>query len=76
MEQKVFPKQYRVQRDKTIASCFSCRISKQCVVFYDLFMVIYGPLWPFYGVLWQNIDLIGCVSSFLAVIDPNSFGLV
>ena len=29
-----------------------------------------------YGLLWQNIDLIGLVSSFLAVIDPNSFGLV
>ena len=26
--------------------------------------------------LWQNIDLIGLVSSFLAAIDPNSFGLV
>ena len=29
-----------------------------------------------YGLSWQNIDLIGHVSSFLAVIDPNSFGLV
>ena len=26
--------------------------------------------------LWQNIDLIGLVLSFLAVIDPNSFDLV
>ena len=42
---------------------------------FDLFwscMVLY----VFYGLLWQNIDLIGLVSSFLAVIDPNSFGLV
>ena len=29
----------------------------------------------FYGRLWQNINFIGLVS-FLAVIDPNSFGLV
>ena len=29
-----------------------------------------------YGLLWQNIDLIRLVSSFLAVIDPNSFDLV
>ena len=29
-----------------------------------------------YGLSLQNIDLIGLVSSFLAVIDPNSFGLV
>ena len=28
------------------------------------------------AVLWLDIDLIGLVSSFLAVIDPNSFGLV
>ena len=30
----------------------------------------------FYGLLWQNIDLIVFVSSLLAVIDPNSFGLI
>ena len=30
----------------------------------------------FHGLLWQNIDLIGLESSFLVVIDPNSFGLV
>ena len=29
-----------------------------------------------YGLLWQNIDLIGLESSFLEVTDPNSFGLV
>ena len=46
------------------------------------FMVFYGLiglLWPFvaiYGLLWQNIDFIGLLSSFLAVIDPNLFGLV
>ena len=39
-------------------------------------MVIYGLLWSFYGLLWQNIDSIGFVLSFLTVIDPNSFGLV
>ena len=36
----------------------------------------YGLLWSFYGLLWQNIDLLGLESSFLAVIDPNSFGLI
>ena len=56
------------------------------------YKAIYGLIWPhmilhgllfliwsymvFYGLTWQNIDLIGLVSSFLAVIDPNSFGLV
>ena len=39
-------------------------------------MVFYGHIIVFYGRSWQNIDLIGLVSSFLAVIDPNSFGLV
>ena len=45
-------------------------------------MALYGLLWHFIafygynGLLWQNFDLIGLVSSFLAVIDPNSFGLV
>ena len=29
----------------------------------------------FYGLTQQNIDLIGLLSSFLAVIIPNSFGL-
>ena len=40
------------------------------------YMAFYGLLWPFCCVLWQNIDLIGIVSYFLPVIDPNSFGLV
>ena len=39
-------------------------------------MAFYGHFIAFYGLLWQNIDLIGLLSSFLAVIDPNSFGLV
>ena len=47
-------------------------------------MAFYGLIWPFmatyvivfYGLSWQNIDLSGLVLSFLAVIDPNSFGLV
>ena len=45
-------------------------------------MSFYGLIWPFgilvvfYGLSWQNIDLIGLVSFFLAVIDPNPFGLV
>ena len=39
-------------------------------------MVLYGHIIVFYGRSWQNIDLIGLISSFLAVIDPNSFGLV
>ena len=39
-------------------------------------MAIYGDFIVFYGLLWQNIDLIGLVSSFLAAINPKSFGLV
>jgi len=38
-------------------------------------VTFYGVLLLFYGLLWQNIDLIELVSSFLEVIDPNSFGL-
>ena len=33
-------------------------------------------VWPCYDRLWQNIDLIILFRSFLAIIDPNSFGLV
>ena len=40
------------------------------------FMAFYGHIIVFYGLSMQNIELIGLVSSFLAVIDPNSFGLV
>ena len=39
-------------------------------------MAFFGLTWPFYVLLWQNINLIGLLSSFLAIIDPNSFGLV
>ena len=41
-------------------------------------MALSDLLWSymaFYGLLSQNIDLIGLVLFFLAVIDPNSFGL-
>ena len=40
------------------------------------YMAFYGHITVFCGLSWPNIDLIGLVSSFLAVIDPNSFGLV
>ena len=43
------------------------------------FLTFNGVLWSYmaiYGLLWLNIDFIGLISSFLAVIDPNSFGLV
>ena len=45
-------------------------------------MAFYGFVWPFmvlccfYGILWPTIDLNGLESSFLAVIDPNSFVLL
>ena len=39
-------------------------------------MVLYGHLIVCYGLSWQNIYSIGLVSYFLAVIDPNAFGLV
>ena len=39
-------------------------------------MAFYGHFIRLYGLSWQSIDLIGLASSFLAVIDPNSFGLV
>ena len=34
-------------------------------------VVLYGLVWPFYGLLWQKIDLITLYWSFLAVINPN-----
>ena len=40
------------------------------VVFYCLlwsWMVFHGIVWPFCGLLWQNIDLIGLESSFLGL---------
>ena len=47
------------------------------MAFYDLtlcgllwfYMTFYGPFIVFFGYSWQNIDLIGLLSSFLAVID-------
>ena len=50
-----------------------------CMAFYGLlwsYMAFYGHNIVLYGLSWQNIDLNGLVSSFLAVIDPNSFSLV
>ena len=41
-----------------------------------IYMVLYGITWPFCGLLLENINLIGLESSFFAVIDPNSVGLV
>ena len=46
------------------------------MVFYDLLWPLYGLVRPFYGFLLQNMYQIGLVSSFLEVLDPNSFGLV
>ena len=40
------------------------------------YMAFFGYIIVFYGLSWQNIDLIGLVSSFLAVIHSNSFGPV
>ena len=50
------------------------------VTFYDLFwpsiifcgrVCVASLVWRFYGRSWQNVEFIGLVSSFLAVIDPN-----
>ena len=46
-----------------------------CMVLYCLVMVVYSLFMVGYGLLWQNIDLIGLELSFLAVIDPISFDL-
>ena len=35
----------------------------------------YGLLWFFYH-LWQDMDLIGLIISFLAAVDTNLFGLI
>ena len=87
-ERKIFPK--KTSSNWTESHDFKMASSDlllNCMVLYDLvwhFMVLFGFSWscmaflwsclPFYGLLWQNIDLIGLKSSFLAVIDPNSFG--
>ena len=39
-------------------------------------MAFNGRCMVFYDLLSQNIELDGLLLSFLAVIDPNSFGLV
>ena len=77
--------------DKLCYRIAVCGLVWQYVALYDLlwaFTVYVSPfhglglpyyglvVWRFYGRLWHNIDFIGLVSSFLAVIDPNSFGLV
>ena len=44
------------------------------MISYHFLWPSYCILWPFmafYGLLWQNIDFIGLVSSFFAVIDRN-----
>ena len=47
------------------------------VAFYGwLYVALYGILWPSYGFLSHFMVFYGRISSFLAVIDPNSFGLV
>ena len=44
---------------------------------YIAFFTLYGVIsMVLHGLLWSHIDFIGLVSSFLGVIDPNSFGLV
>ena len=35
-----------------------------------------GPLWPCVASLWPYMVFYDKMSSFLALIDPNSFGLV
>ena len=47
-----------------------------CIAFSWSCMALEWTFMAFYGRLWQNTDFNGLVSSFLAVIDPNSFGLV
>ena len=42
-------------------------------------MELYGLVWPclaFYGLIWHVMVFYDRISSFLAVIDPNSFDLV
>ena len=39
-------------------------------------MALFGLVWRFYGLKWHFMVFYGRISSFLAVIDPNSFGLV
>ena len=38
-------------------------------------MALHGLVWPFYGLKWPFVVFCGRISYFLAVIDPNSFGL-
>ena len=72
------------EKDKKIALSMSYHcLVRPSMAFYGLFMVLfyyfiafYGILRPFNGLWRQNYDFIGLVTSFLVVIDPNSFGLV
>ena len=60
----MFMNENRVLSDNIIALCFLCRFSRLCVAFCEL-------AWSFMAKY-----LIKLVSFFLAVIYPNSFGLV
>ena len=50
----------------------SFEIVRPCVIYFDLVW----SLWPFYGLIWHFMVGYGRISYFLAIIEPNSFGLV
>ena len=51
-------------------------LAQSFMAFHGFVWPFYGLIWSFYGLLFENIVLNGLGWSFLAVIDPNSFGLV
>ena len=67
-----------------VLNCHVC-LAWPCVASYGLFVAFYGhqhvrpcvaSLWPLYGIFRPYTVFYGRISSFIAVIDPKSFGLV
>ena len=83
-EQKMFANIFFSQNEQKMFANENCFIGGLVWLSMALFdLLYYGILWPFYGISWlsygpprQNVDLTGLISSFRAVIDLDSFGLV
>ena len=78
---KSYKKNEKCSQWKLLSSTASSDLLWSCMDLNGLAtcMILYGISWyctVLLWFLWQNIDVSGLESSFLEVIDPNSFGLV
>ena len=63
-------KQKKLRKEQKMVAMAICDLAWPRATYCGLVWPFYGLAWHFNGLLWQNIE-----SSFLAVLDPNSFGL-